>query len=201
MRGAASIKLPTSPFSWLAPLGWGGGTPRAPVLCRTGYGSPSLVGPPSPNRASLSPFHRGADRPRGKSLSPSVSVWAQNPVPLEVAGPQTPSPPPLPARILTREHQAEGQCLLPWGTEDEGAGPSPRIPGARPTLSSLALAVRGLGLACRASQPWLTPGVRRTVMSVAGMLGSQRCNYLQPCDGLAFVWRLLGRRVRADTCG
>ena len=90
MRGAASIKLPTSPFSWLAPLGWGGGTPRAPVLCRTCYGSPSLVGPPSPSRASLSPFHRGADRPRGKSLSPSVSVWAQNPVPLEVVGPQHP---------------------------------------------------------------------------------------------------------------
>ena len=90
MRGAASIKLPTSPFSWLAPLGWGGGTPRAPVFCRTCCGSPSLLGPPSPSRASLSPSHRGADRPRGKSLSPSVSVWAQNPAPLEVAGPQHP---------------------------------------------------------------------------------------------------------------
>ena len=75
MRGAASIKLPTGPFSWLAPLGWGGGTPRAPVLSE---------------RAAV-PHHSWARPPlaehccphfiaRGKSLSPSVSVWAQRPL-------------------------------------------------------------------------------------------------------------------------
>ena len=89
MRGAASIKLPTGPFSWLAPLGWGGGTPRAPVLSE---------------RAAV-PHHSWARPPlaehccphfiaRGKSLSPSVSVWAQNPAPLELAGTQHPLPSP-----------------------------------------------------------------------------------------------------------
>ncbi|MBV95463.1 Syntaxin-1A, partial [Eschrichtius robustus] len=48
----------------------------------------------------------------------------------------------------------------------------PENPGDHPALSIWALAVeRDLGLASRVGRPWLIPGVGRTVVSVAGMLG------------------------------
>ena len=51
MRGAASIKLPTGPFSWLAPLGWGGGTPKSPSPLRNVLRFPTHRGPALPQQS------------------------------------------------------------------------------------------------------------------------------------------------------
>lgn len=73
----------------------------------------------------------------------------------------------------------------------------PENPGDRPTLSIWALAVeRDLGLASRVGRPWLIPGVGRTVMRVAGMLGSQRCNHPHLLMGWLLYGCPWGRGVR-----
>ena len=73
----------------------------------------------------------------------------------------------------------------------------PENPGDHPALSIWALAVeRDLGLASRVGRPWLIPGVGRTVVSVAGMLGGQRCNHPHLLMGWLLYGCPWGRGVR-----